>query len=80
MQHLRRNDADSSNGMDLVGQEIVPHAATPGEFLSTAGAINQTPPTRGDLVLVAAQGSFTRPMASDAARDQGNAMQGRLRF
>ena len=87
VQHLRRNDADSSNGVDLgdpevslelVGQEIVPQVASPGEFLSTAGAINQSPPTRSDLVLVAAQGSLMRPMASDAARNQGNGMQGQM--
>ncbi len=89
-QHRRRNcAAEGSDGMgpaelhaetslEIVGQEIVPLAATPGEFLSAAGAISQTPPERTELVLAASQSSLTRPMASDAGRSQRNGMEGQL--
>ena len=89
-QHRRRNGAaEGSDGMgpaelhaetslEIVGQEIVPLAATPGEFLNAAGAISQTPPERTELVLAASQSSLTRPMASDAGRSQRNGMEGQL--
>ena len=64
--------------LEIVGQEIVPLVASPGEFLSAAGAISQTPPARTELVLAASQTSLTRPMASDAARSQGNGMEGQM--
>ena len=75
MEQPRRSDAQNGSdghqrgeaSLEIIGQELVPLSASPGEFLTEAGAIQNPPVSSTEIVLATPQSSMTGPVVSTVA-------------
>ena len=75
MEQPRRSDAQNGSdghqrgeaSLEIIGQELVPLSAFPGEFLTEAGAIQNQPVSSTEIVLATPQSSVTGPVVSTVA-------------
>ena len=75
MEQPRRSDAQNGSdghqrgeaSLEIIGQELVPLSASPGEFLAEAGAIQNPPVSSTEIVLATPQSSITGPVVSTVA-------------
>ena len=75
MEQPRRSDAQNGSdghqrgeaSLEIIGQELVPLSASPGEFLTEAGAIQNQPVSSTEIVLATPQSSVTGPVVSTVA-------------